>query len=92
MLNYGFRGIIYKGTFCTQVCIGIGFVVELSQVMFREELLMLLVFQSHSANVKKPNGTMKIFVAIFVGSVFGFLVGVSSPTLSLTKVNMLVHF
>ncbi|XP_027095515.1 uncharacterized protein [Coffea arabica] len=37
---------------------------------------------------KKPNETMKIFVAVFIGSLFGFLVGFSFPSLSLTKLNI----
>ncbi|KAL3511350.1 hypothetical protein ACH5RR_030751 [Cinchona calisaya] len=37
---------------------------------------------------KKPNETMRIIVSIFVGSVFGFLVGVSFPAFSLTKLNV----
>jgi hypothetical protein len=34
---------------------------------------------------------MRILAAIVVGSVFGFFVGVSFPTLSLTKVQKLVQ-
>ncbi|KAL3501123.1 hypothetical protein ACH5RR_035572 [Cinchona calisaya] len=41
-----------------------------------------------SVILKRPNESMRIVVAIFVGSVFGFLVGVSFPTLSLTKLNI----
>lgn len=46
-----------------------------------------------SANIKKPNGSMKILVAVFMGSVLGFFVGVSFPsTLSLTKLNIKPSF
>ncbi|XP_071926852.1 uncharacterized protein [Coffea arabica] len=38
--------------------------------------------------VRRPNETMIILVAVFVGSVFGFLIGVSLPKLSFTKLNI----
>ncbi|KAI9170162.1 hypothetical protein LWI28_023455 [Acer negundo] len=37
---------------------------------------------------KKPNESMRLIVTTFVGLVFGFLIGVSFPTLSLTKLNL----
>lgn len=39
-----------------------------------------------SGNIRKPNETMRLLVTTFVGVVFGFFLGVSFPTLSLTKV------
>ncbi|KAK9903854.1 hypothetical protein M0R45_000826 [Rubus argutus] len=43
---------------------------------------------SRSAVGRKPNETMRLIVTTFVGVVFGFLIGVSFPTLSLTKLNL----
>ncbi|ONI30351.1 hypothetical protein PRUPE_1G246200 [Prunus persica] len=43
---------------------------------------------SRSAGGRKPNETMRLIVTTFVGVVFGFLIGVSFPTLSLTKLNL----
>ncbi|KAA8533215.1 hypothetical protein F0562_033252 [Nyssa sinensis] len=40
-----------------------------------------------STIARKPNETMRLIVTTFVGVVFGFLIGVSFPTLSLTKLN-----
>ncbi|KAJ6431091.1 hypothetical protein OIU84_018564 [Salix udensis] len=40
-----------------------------------------------SAGSRKPNETMRILLTTFFGVVFGFLIGVSFPTLSLTKSN-----
>ncbi|XP_021901239.1 uncharacterized protein LOC110817135 isoform X2 [Carica papaya] len=37
---------------------------------------------------RKPNESMRLIVTTFVGIVFGFLIGVSFPTLSLTKLNL----
>ncbi|CAK9161754.1 unnamed protein product [Ilex paraguariensis] len=37
---------------------------------------------------RKPNETMRLIVTTFVGVVFGFFLGVSFPTLSLTKMNI----
>lgn len=37
-------------------------------------------------NIRKPNAKMRVTVAAFTGVVFGFFLGVSFPTLSLTKV------
>ena len=39
-----------------------------------------------SAASRKPNETIKIILTTFLGVAFGFLIGVSFPTLSLTKV------
>ncbi|KAB5545235.1 hypothetical protein DKX38_013347 [Salix brachista] len=41
---------------------------------------------SRSAASRKPNETIKIILTTFLGVAFGFLIGVSFPTLSLTKV------
>ncbi|KAF5184229.1 Lysine ketoglutarate reductase trans-splicing protein [Thalictrum thalictroides] len=40
-----------------------------------------------SGIVRKPNETMRMLVTTIVGVVFGFFVGVSFPTISLTKFN-----
>ncbi|KAK4759881.1 hypothetical protein SAY87_023012 [Trapa incisa] len=37
---------------------------------------------------RKPNETMRLLVTTFIGIVFGFFLGVSFPTLSLTKLNL----
>ncbi|XVE85174.1 hypothetical protein DITRI_Ditri17bG0070300 [Diplodiscus trichospermus] len=37
---------------------------------------------------RKPNESMRLIVTTFVGVVFGFLIGLSFPTLSLTKLNL----
>ncbi|XP_070672900.1 uncharacterized protein [Malus domestica] len=39
-------------------------------------------------NLRNPNETMRLAVTIFVGVVIGFFLGVSFPTLSLTKMNL----
>ncbi|KAK9272167.1 hypothetical protein L1049_002538 [Liquidambar formosana] len=41
-----------------------------------------------SGNIRKPNETMRLIITTFVGIVFGFLLGISFPTLSLTKMNL----
>ncbi|XP_057493978.1 uncharacterized protein LOC130779386 isoform X2 [Actinidia eriantha] len=41
-----------------------------------------------SAIARNPNETMRLIVTIFVGVVFGFLIGASFPTLILTKLNL----
>ncbi|PIA51660.1 hypothetical protein AQUCO_01100489v1 [Aquilegia coerulea] len=41
-----------------------------------------------SGVVRKPNETMRLLVTIFVGVVFGFFIGVSFPTLTLTRFNL----
>lgn len=41
-----------------------------------------------SVIVRKPNETMRLIVTISVGVVFGFLIGISFPTLSITKVQL----
>lgn len=44
----------------------------------------------HCSSVsRKPNETMRLIVTTFVGVVLGFFIGVSFPTLSLTKVHRL---
>ncbi|XP_015894535.2 uncharacterized protein LOC107428509 isoform X1 [Ziziphus jujuba] len=43
---------------------------------------------SRSAAGRKPNESMRLIVTTFIGVVFGFFVGVSFPTLSLTKLNI----
>jgi hypothetical protein len=46
---------------------------------------------SCSGNIIKTNEVMKLIVSSIVGIVFGFFVGVSFPTLSLTKVCIILH-
>lgn len=46
---------------------------------------MLLAHECSAAG-RKPNESMRLIVTTFIGVVFGFFVGVSFPTLSLTKV------
>lgn len=41
-----------------------------------------------SGNTRKSNETMRLTLAAFAGVVFGFFLGVSFPTLSLTKMNL----
>ncbi|KAM7484177.1 hypothetical protein LguiA_000186 [Lonicera macranthoides] len=41
-----------------------------------------------SVMVRKPNEAMRPIVTIFVGLAFGFLIGISFPTFSLTKLNL----
>ncbi|XVF14017.1 hypothetical protein REPUB_Repub09cG0020100 [Reevesia pubescens] len=41
-----------------------------------------------SGNVRKPNEMMRLIITTFAGVVFGFFLGVSFPTLSLTKMNL----
>ncbi|XP_065619269.1 uncharacterized protein LOC112023982 isoform X1 [Quercus suber] len=41
-----------------------------------------------SGILRKPNETMRLIVTTFVGVVFGFFLGVSFPTLTLTKMNL----
>eukprot|EP00258_Populus_trichocarpa_P007269 XP_002311761.1 uncharacterized protein LOC7473208 [Populus trichocarpa] len=47
---------------------------------------------SRSAAGRKPNETIKIILTTFLGVAFGFLIGVSFPTLSLTKLNISPNF
>lgn len=42
---------------------------------------------AHSNMCRKPNETMRLLVTTFIGVVFGFFLGVSFPTLSLSKVD-----
>ncbi|KAI3467600.1 hypothetical protein Pfo_024263 [Paulownia fortunei] len=41
-----------------------------------------------STLTKKPNETMRVFITICVGIMFGFFIGVSFPSLQLTKLNI----
>ncbi|XP_075646475.1 uncharacterized protein LOC142617477 [Castanea sativa] len=41
-----------------------------------------------SGILRKPNETMRLIVTTFVGVVFGFFLGASFPTLTLTKMNL----
>lgn len=41
-----------------------------------------------SGIMRKPNETMRLIVTTFVGVIFGFFLGVSFPTLALTKMNL----
>ncbi|WCJ38554.1 hypothetical protein M5689_019610 [Euphorbia peplus] len=43
---------------------------------------------SRTSVSKKPNETMRMVVSIFLGVVIGFLIGVSFPSLTLTKLNL----
>ncbi|XP_057427222.1 uncharacterized protein LOC130720583 [Lotus japonicus] len=43
---------------------------------------------TRSGSVKTHNEAMRLTLASFAGVVFGFFLGVSSPTLSLTKMNL----
>jgi hypothetical protein len=61
-----------------QIFIGSRFVTALS--------MKYLHFVLCSAAGRKPNETIKIILTTFLGVAFGFLIGVSFPTLSLTKV------
>ena len=45
-----------------------------------------------SAIARNPNETMRLIVTTFVGVVFGFLIGASFPTLTLTKVNNMCFY
>ncbi|XP_022991016.1 uncharacterized protein LOC111487733 isoform X1 [Cucurbita maxima] len=42
---------------------------------------------TRSGNMRNPNEIMRILVTTFVGGVFGFFLGVSFPTLSLSQLN-----
>ena len=44
------------------------------------------IFSGCSGGIRKPNETMRLLVTTFIGVVFGFFLGVSFPTVSLTKV------
>ncbi|XP_028778616.1 uncharacterized protein LOC114735118 [Neltuma alba] len=41
-----------------------------------------------SGKIRKSNETMRFTVTVFLGVVFGFLLGISFPTLSLAKINL----
>ncbi|CAN6572316.1 unnamed protein product [Malus baccata var. baccata] len=47
-----------------------------------------MVSPIRNRNLRNPNETMRLVVTIFVGVVIGFFLGVSFPTLSLTKMNL----
>ncbi|KAM5567929.1 hypothetical protein ABKV19_015818 [Rosa sericea] len=56
--------------------------------IYSQKLVNNMGILSRSAVARKPNETMRLIVTTFVGVVFGFLIGVSFPTLSLTKLNL----
>ncbi|XP_021659919.1 uncharacterized protein LOC110649595 isoform X2 [Hevea brasiliensis] len=41
-----------------------------------------------SGYTRKPNEMMRLFMTTFVGIIFGFFLGISFPTLSLSKINL----
>ncbi|XP_031260115.1 uncharacterized protein LOC116118286 isoform X2 [Pistacia vera] len=41
-----------------------------------------------SGSLRKPSEMMKIIITTFVGVIFGFFLGISFPTISLTKMNL----
>ncbi|KAK3183666.1 hypothetical protein Dsin_030952 [Dipteronia sinensis] len=41
-----------------------------------------------SGNIGKPTETMRLIISTFFGVVFGFFLGISFPTISLTKMNL----
>ncbi|KAG8634956.1 uncharacterized protein LOC110605171 isoform X2 [Manihot esculenta] len=41
-----------------------------------------------SGNTRKPHEMMRLFMTTFVGIIFGFFLGISFPTLSLSKMNL----
>lgn len=45
-----------------------------------------------SGNIKRQNEAMRLTLATFVGVVFGFSLGVSFPTLALTRVSRVYNF
>ncbi|XP_068332152.1 uncharacterized protein [Pyrus communis] len=56
--------------------------------MYSQKLVNNMRILSRSSGGKKPNENMRLIVTTFVGVAFGFLIGVSFPTLSLTKLNL----
>lgn len=50
------------------------------------------VYFGCSSHVRRPNETMRLLVTTFVGIVFGFFLGVSFPTISLTKAGRILVF
>lgn len=56
--------------------------------MYSQKIVNKMGILGRSAASRKPNESMRLIVTTFVGVVFGFLIGVSFPTLSLTKVNL----
>ncbi|CAJ1792243.1 unnamed protein product [Sphenostylis stenocarpa] len=49
---------------------------------------MGIPIRSGNINIKRPNEAMKFTIATFAGVVFGFFLGVSFPTLELTRMNL----
>ncbi|KAG5093354.1 hypothetical protein JHK84_048942 [Glycine max] len=47
-----------------------------------------MVIITRSSAGRKPSEIMKFFLTTFIGIVFGFFIGVSIPTLSITKLNL----
>ncbi|KAJ8758887.1 hypothetical protein K2173_002666 [Erythroxylum novogranatense] len=47
---------------------------------------------TRSVPTKKPNDSMRVIVITFLGVVFGFFIGVSFPSLSLSKLNIASSF
>ena len=41
--------------------------------------------------IRKPNESMRLIVVTIVGAVFGFFIGISFPTVSITKVWGMVY-
>lgn len=44
------------------------------------------IFFTYSSIRSKPNENMRLVVVTIVGAVFGFLIGISFPTVNITKV------
>lgn len=73
-----------------------GMELHLLTILLRGKVLFFLVFidcltieflLGCSGSIRKPNEAMRLVVTTFIGVVFGFFLGVSFPTLSLTKVS-----
>ncbi|KAF3444556.1 hypothetical protein FNV43_RR14248 [Rhamnella rubrinervis] len=74
-----------------------GYGTPSSDYSFTSESFVLFVFNDCltiefllgcSGSIRKPNEAMRLIVTTFIGVVFGFFLGVSFPTLSLTKMNL----
>ena len=72
-----------------------GYGTSSSNYSFTRESFVLFGFKNcltvefllgYSGSIRKPNEAMRLVVTTFIGVVFGFFLGVSFPTLSLTKV------
>lgn len=48
--------------------------------------ILTINFVGCSGLLRKPNDTMRLIISTVVGVVLGFLIGISFPTVSLTKV------